>query len=314
MSDQPAGYTVVITDSDFPSTGPEERELSGLATVRRHHCTTEAEVLAAAGEADGVMVQYAPITARVLASLRRCRVIARYGVGLDMIDLSAARERGIPVCNVPDYCLEEVSDHAVALILAGVRKLVVLNDSVRSGVWDCRVARPVPRLADCTVGLIGFGRIARRVARKLSGFGCPLLVHDPFVAQQIVGEHGAAAVGLEELLERGDVVSLHTPLTPATRRMIDAAALLRMKPTALLVNTSRGGLIDEQALAEALKAGRIGGAALDVLEREPPTPDSPLRGLRNLILTPHAAFYSEQSMPTLQAETARAVARVLRQR
>jgi D-3-phosphoglycerate dehydrogenase len=303
---------VVIVDCDFAGFELERAELEGLAELEVFQCRTESEVIEAAREADGILVQYAPISRAVIDSLRRCRVIARYGIGVDMIDLEAAARRGIWVVNVPDYCVEEVSDHAVALMLSSLRRLPRLDAAVRRGLWDASLAGPVLRVRDCTVGLVGLGKTARRVAAKLSGFGCRLLAHDPYPDLQAVGGLGVELVGLDELLASSDLVSLHAPLTPATRHLIDEHRLRRMKATAFLVNTSRGTLIDEKALCLALQQGWIAGAALDVAEREPRTLDDPLLGFDSVLFTPHAAFYSADSTKELQRRTARGVAEVLR--
>lgn len=305
-------YRVVIADCDFPSFDLERAELHGLAELQVFQCRTEAEVIAAAREADGILVQYAPLSREVIESLRRCRVIARYGIGVDMIDLPAADRRGIWVVNVPDYCVEEVSDHAVALMLALVRRLPRLDAAVRRGQWDVSLAGPVSRLADCTVGLVGLGKIARRVAEKMKGFGCRLLGYDPYADPRAGGGPGVELVGLDELVRLSDLLSLHAPLSVETRHLVGESLLRRMKPTAFLINTSRGGLIDETALVAALEKGWIAGAALDVAESEPRGPQDPLLKAENVLLTPHAAFYSAQSRQELQRRTARAAAQVLR--
>jgi D-3-phosphoglycerate dehydrogenase len=305
-------FLVVITDCEFTSFERERRELDSLAEVKVFQCRTENEVIAAARRADGLLVQYAPISRRVIEELEKCRVIARYGIGVDMIDLEAASERGIVVVNVPDYCIEEVSDHTVSLILACARKLPRLEAAVRKGNWDFSVAEPVFRMKDCTVGLVGLGKIAGRVAEKLKGFGCRLLAYDPYQTEAEAAKLDVRLTDLPQLLELADVVSLHAPLTPETRLMIGESALQRMKSTAYLINTSRGSLVDEAALAAALREGRIAGAGLDVLEKEPATPGNPLLGLENVLITPHAAFYSAESLQDLQTLTARAAAEVLR--
>lgn len=307
-----APYRIVVTDCDFPNLDLEREEFDGLAELQLFQCRTEAEVIEAAREADGILVQYAPISARVIESLQRCRVIARYGIGLDTIDLEAAARRGIPVVNVPDYCIEEVSDHAVAMMLASVRRLFRLDAGVRRGRWDVSLAGPVFRIRDCTVGLIGLGKIARRVAVKLQGFGCRLLAHDPNVDPQAAAGLGARLVDLRELLALSDIVSLHVPLSPATKHLIGKAELQRMKKNAFLINTSRGGLVDQSALRTALQENWIAGACLDVAEHEPLPPDDPLLECENLLVTPHAAFYSVDSMRELQRRTAQAAAQVLR--
>ena len=302
----------VITDCEFDSCDPERRELAGLAEVRKYACRSEEEVIAAAAEADAVLVQYAPITRRVIESLNKCRVIARYGIGVDMIDVDAATERGIPVVNVPDYCVEEVSDHTLALMLAACRRILLLHNSIARGRWDFSVAVPLLRIRDLTVGLVAFGKIARRVAEKLRGFGCSIIAHDPYAQPQAAHALGVKLVDLESLLERSDIISIHAPLTRRTHHLFDRKAFDQMKSSAWIVNTSRGGLIDESALIQALDRGRIAGAALDVLETEPISKDNPLIGRDNVVLTPHSAFYSAASLLDLQILTARGAAQVLR--
>ena len=311
MTDK-APYLAVITDCEFASDEPERGELAGLAEVRKYACRSEEEVIAVAAAADAVLVQYAPITRRVIESLRRCRVIARYGIGVDMIDLEAARGRGIPVVHVPDYCVEEVSDHTVALMLAASRKLLTLHQAVSAGRWDFSVAAPVRRFRELAVGLLGFGKIARRVAEKLRGFGCRLRACDPYAREEAALALGVELVELVTLLAESDLVSVHAPLTEQTRHLLGLEAFRKMKPTALIVNTSRGALIDEAALADALDQGLIAGAALDVLEQEPIPADSRLLGRDNVLLTPHSAFYSVGSLRQLQVLTARGAAQVLR--
>lgn len=305
-------WRVVVTDCDLGSLEIEREELAGVASVELSQCKTEDEVIAAAKEADGLLVQYAPITRRVIDSLPRCRVISRYGVGIEMIDLKAATRRGIAVCNVPGYCQEEVSDHACALMLALVRKLGVLERSVRRGNWDVTVARPVRRLSGQVLGLVGFGRIARLVARKMAGFGLTIIACDPQVAAEQVRKAGVQPVSLPELFARADILSLHLPLTPETAHMFGAKELRSLKRGAFLVNTSRGQLVDEQALYQALQEGWLGGAALDVLELEPIAANHSLLRLENVIVTPHAAFYSEFALQELKRQTARAAARILK--
>ena len=305
-------YLAVITDCEFASFEPERRELTGLAEVRKYCCRNEEEVIAAAAEADAILVQYAPITRRVIESLRHCRVIGRYGIGVDMIDLDAATDRGIPVVNVPDYCVEEVSDHTLALLLAVSRKILLLHNSVEGGQWDFSVAAPVFRIKDLTVGLVAFGKIARRVAEKLHGFGCRIVAYDPFAKQDTARALGVELVDLQTLLEDSDIISVHAPLTEQTRHLFDGETFRRMKKTAYLINTSRGAVIDESALEHALDAGLVGGAALDVLEEEPVSQGSTLIGRDNVLLTPHTAFYSVASLLDLQVLTARGVAQVLR--
>ena len=305
-------YLAVITDCEFASFDLERRELAGLAEVCKYACRSEEEVISAAAEADALLVQYAPITRRVLDSLWKCRVIARYGIGVDMIDLDAATQRGISVVNVPEYCVEEVSDHALALMLAACRKIPVLHASVAEGRWDFSVAAPVLRIKDLTVGLAAFGKIARRVAEKLRGFGCSIIAYDPYADAEQALALGVELVGLQTLLRSSDIISIHAPLTEQTRHLFDREAFSRMKNTAWIVNTSRGGLIDESALEQALDEGMIAGAALDVLETEPISKNNPLIRRDNVLITPHSAFYSAASLLDLQIFTARGAAQVLR--
>jgi D-3-phosphoglycerate dehydrogenase len=308
----PAAFLAVITDSEFASDEPERRELDGLAEVRRHSCVSEEEVIAAAARADAILVQYAPITRRVIESLLQCRVIARYGIGVDMIDLDAARRREIQVVHVPDYCVEEVSDHTMALMLAASRKLLLLHRSVAEGHWHFSVAAPIQRFQDLTVGLLGFGKIARRIAEKLKPFGCRILTCDPYAQEPAVRSQGVELVGVEALLGDSDIISIHAPLTAQTRHLLDWDAFGKMRRKPILVNTSRGAVIDESALVRALDAGLVAGAALDVLEEEPIGAGNRLVGRDNVLLTPHSAFYSVGSLHQLQVLTARGAAQVLR--
>ncbi|MGI5835157.1 MAG: C-terminal binding protein [Chloroflexota bacterium] len=307
-------FTVVITDAEFPSVQPETEVLARIgATVLVGNCRTPEDVLEVARDADGLLVQYAPITQEVIARLRKCRVIARYGVGVDTIDVAAATRAGIAVCNVTGYCVDEVSEHVLALLLACARHIPQLNSSVKAGRWDVtQIAPKIERVAGQHLGLIGFGEIARAVAAKAQALVLKVKAFDPFV-------DGAAmsALGVEKvdeitcLLQTSDFVSIHVPLSPSTYHLISRRELASMKATAYLLNTSRGSLIDEDALYDALVNGTIGGAALDVLEIEPPSRDNPLLELENVIFTPHAAYYSLTSLLALQTRAAEAVAAVL---
>lgn len=293
---------VVITDSDLGNEGIEEAELGSAGVpVRRLACRTEEDVVAAVADARALIVQWAPVTERVLDAAPRLCFISRLGIGYDMIDVEAATARGIAVANTPDYCVEEVVAHTVALVLALARGVVVYDRAVRAGDWSAvgsypRAARP----NDLTCGVVGLGRIGRLVATALAGLGFRCLGIDPVAPLPA----GVEPADLETLLGMSDVVTLHAPLTQETRHLIDSAALARMRPGAWLVNTCRGGLVDEQALADALSGGHLAGAALDVFESEPLSASSPLRGLENVILSPHAAWYS----PTALAELPRRAA------
>ncbi len=304
---------VAVTDSVFPSLEPERRVLGPLGVeLRPGQCRSEEEILALARDADAVLNCYARMTAWVIEGLRRCRIIARYGIGVDNVDLAAATRAGILVTNVPDYCVDEVSDHALALLLALARQIVVADRGVRGGAWDVGAHAGIRRLRGQVLGLLGFGKIARALASKAQALGMAVMAHDPYVPADAVVRHGVRAAGLDALLREADVVSVHVPLSPETRGLVGERELARMKPTAVLINTSRGGIVDEKALAAALEAGRLAGAALDVLGQEPPPPDHPLRLAPNAILTPHLAFYSRESVVELQTKAAEEIARTLR--
>jgi D-3-phosphoglycerate dehydrogenase len=304
----PGPHRVVITDCNHGTIAPEREVLDGIAEIELHQRNDEEGLLGFCRDADAIITQYGNFTRRVLRSLRRCRVIARYGVGVDTIDLGAATDHGIIVAFVPDYCTDEVSNHAVAMVLALHRGLLPLDRAVRAGNWEFRVAAPIRRLSGQTLGLVGIGRIGLMVARKLRPFGLSILAADPSPQEC---PDWIRRVSLDELLGASDIVSIHCPLTSATRRLIGAAALRRMKPTAFLVNTARGGVVDTEVLAQALRERWIAGAALDVLEEEPMPAGHPLIGLDNVILNPHAGWYSEDSIVELKCKVATAVRRVL---
>ncbi len=307
-----AKFKVVVTDLGYPTYEHEKNVLEPVgAKIELATCQTEDDVIKACKGADGILNRAAPMSRRVITSLDKCRVIARYGVGVDNVDVETATSMGIVVANVPDYCNDEVSTQAVALMLALARKIVSHDKAVRSGAWDIGSADPVYRTAGQTLGLVGLGRIARTVAKKMQGFDMQIIAYDPYVTPEAAHECGAELVELDALLSASDFISLHAPLLDATRKMIDAEAIAKMKPTAYLVNTSRGGLIDQAALIKALKEKTIAGAALDVYEVEPLEPDSPLKELDNVVLTDHAGWYSEDSIVELQRRAAEAVAAVL---
>ncbi len=303
---------VLVTDHVFPSLEIEQALLGAIgAEIVVVQAASDAELLDVVGDADALLVCYAPVTRRVIDRLSRCRIIARYGIGVDNVDVGAATARGIVVTNVPDYCIEEVSDHALALLLACARKVPFLDRQVRGGRWEARDAAPMHRLQGQALGLVGFGKIPRRLAGKARALGLELLAFDPYVGAEEMAAHGVGKVTLEDLLARADFVSVHAPLMADTRGLIGEAALRAMKPTAYLINTSRGPLVSQDALVRALREGRIAGAALDVLETEPPVGGDDLRCLDRLIVTPHVAFYSEESVQELQRKAAENVVRVL---
>jgi D-3-phosphoglycerate dehydrogenase len=306
-------FIVAITDYVFPSLKPEHAVLDALdVELRPQQCRSEEEIIALARDADAILNCYAKITARVIAGLERCRVIARYGIGVDNVDVAAATEAGIVVTNVPDYCIDEVSDHALALLLALARRIVAADGAVKTGAWAVVAHAGIRRLRGQVLGLLGFGKIGRALAAKAQALGMKVLVYDPYIDSALIAPAGVEAVTFDKLLAEADAISIHVPLTPDTHNLIGEQELACMKPTAFLINTSRGGIVDEQALAAALKENRLGGAALDVLSGEPPSQDHPLRQAPNLILTPHLAFYSKESVIELQTKAAEEVARALK--
>ncbi len=304
---------VLITDHTWAAVDVERRILAEVgAEVVDAPSGDEAVLVSLARDVVGILTCFAKTTGKVIEAAPDLRIVARYGVGVDNIDVATATRRGIPVTNVPDYCVEEVSDHALALILAAMRKVASYDRAIRAGRWDLKVGRPMHRLRGRTLGIVGLGRIGTRLAEKALALGLRVLANDPGVSPARAEALGAGMVSLTDLLTEADAVSLHVPLTPQTRHLIGAAELARMKAEAILVNTARGDLVDLDALREALAAGRIAGAALDVLPQEPPDPNDPLLRMENVILTPHAAFYSEESLVELQTKAAQEVARCLR--
>lgn len=301
---------VVITDCDLGPTDAEERILrAGLGedvVVHVADCRSAEDVIAAGRDADALLVQWAPVPATVIAQLDRCRVISRYGIGVDMIDVAAARERGIEVLNVPHYCTEEVGTHAVAMLLALWRRLPQLDASVRRGEWSAKaVAGSARRLSGATLGLVGMGRIAAVVADAFRAFGTTVIAYDPYAALT----QGVEQVELADLAARSDLVSLHCPLTEQTRSIVGGDFLERLPDGAVVVNTARGELVDVDALTAALAGGRLAGAGLDVFATEPLEADSPLRTAQNLLLGPHAAWCSVDALPALQAGAAENIVR-----
>ncbi|MEV8170530.1 C-terminal binding protein [Microbacterium sp. NPDC077486] len=289
---------IVITDCDHDDIA-EERAVAeaGGVDLELFQCRSEDEVIAAAADADAVVVQYAPVTARVLDALPRLRAIGRYGVGVDTVDVPAATARGIAVCNVPDYGTEDVSDHAIALALSLVRGVTELDRRTRAGVYSLSDVKPLHRISALTFGVVGVGRIGTATARKAAALGFTVIGHDPRADARA---REVRLVDLDELLAAADVVSLHVPLDESTRHLIDDRALSRMKPGALLVNTCRGGVVDTAALVRAVRSGAVKAAALDVFEEEPLPPTSALLQLPSVVVTPHTAWYSEESESELK--------------
>ena len=303
---------IAVTDSVFPSLDPAIAALKRVdPELRMAKSAAADDILAVAREADAVLVTYAKLPGDLLRQLKRCKAIGRFGLGVDNIDVKAATECGITVTYVPDYCMREVSDHAMALLLALARKVVFSNDLVQAGRWEMPAVVPIRRLEGQVLGLIGFGNIPRLVAPKAQAFGLRVISHDPYVAPDVLADAGVEGVSFDDLLARSDFVSIHAPLLPATRGLFDAAAFAKMKRGAFIINTARGPLVDEAALIAALDSGHLGAAALDVVATEPLAKDSPLIGRANVILTPHTAFYSIEALDELQSKCASDVARVL---
>jgi D-3-phosphoglycerate dehydrogenase / 2-oxoglutarate reductase len=304
--------TIAVTDSPFPSLDPAKKALARLdPEYRMANSASAADILAVARDADAVLVTYAKLPGDLLRQFTRCKAIGRFGLGVDNIDLAAAKELGIAVNYVPDYCLREVSDHAMALLLALARKVTLSNKLVQSGRWEVPPLVPLRRLEGQVLGLIGFGNIPRALAPKAKAFGLRVVVHDPYAPPQAFADAAVEDASFDALLGMCDFVSVHAPLTPATRGLMNAAAFAKMKKGAFFINTARGPLVDEAALIAALDSGHLGGAALDVVASEPPAKDSPLLGRDNVILTPHTAFYSVEALEELQTKCASDVARVL---
>jgi D-3-phosphoglycerate dehydrogenase len=305
-------YKAVTTDTIQPVI-PEEAILKEAgASLIYGNAKTEAELIELSRDADAIINYLAPVTARVINSLERCQVIVRRGIGYDSVDVSAATEKGIPVANVPEYCTEEVADHTMALLLSAARKVTMARDQTRSGGWNFKKLLPIPALKDSTLGLIGFGKIPRAVAARAKCFGLKVQASDPFIPAELAAEHDVKLVSLEELLASSDFISIHAPLTDDTRGMISKREFSLMKPSAVLINTARGPVVDEAALIEALKDKRIAFTALDVVVQEPPTADNPLRQMDNVVITPHVAWYSERSAQLLGEKVAREIVRVFK--
>jgi len=300
-------YKVVVSDQVFPSVEVERGLLADIDAELSVATGDVESVLATAENADAILNTYLPWTADSIARLEKCKIIARYGIGFDNVDLKAAADAGIVVTNVPDYSVEEVATHALALILATLRKVVTADDSVRAGTWSIDNFRPIRRLSTLTVGLLGYGRIARRIAAPLAALGAEIIAHDPYLQ---AGADMPPLLELRTVLGRADIISLHLPLTDETRGIIGIDALALMKPDAILINTSRGPLVDLDALTSALRNRQIGAAGLDVFEVEP-LDASRVEGVPNLIVTPHMAYYSEEALAESQRKAATQVIKVL---
>jgi D-3-phosphoglycerate dehydrogenase len=299
---------VVIVNAHYPHYEVEEEILAPFNAELVHIGDDPLELLQAVRDAAAILVRETPINANAIAVMENCKVIVRYGVGVDNIDLAAAREKNIYVANVPDYGSDEVAEHALALLMAVCRRIAIRDKAVRLGAWNVGAKEPIYSLKGRTLGIIGFGRIGQAFYRKVSGLGFgTTLVYDPSPYTQ---DYDVQFVDVETLCRNSDVISLHAPLTKENYHLIDSSKLALMKPNTILVNTSRGGLIDEQALADALEQGRIFGAGLDVFETEPPILSHPLFKLKNVVVSDHTGWYSTESLQDLQKKAAQEVARV----
>ena len=303
---------IVVTDYAFPDLSIEQEVLTDCDLMGRQ-CKTESDLLDLCKDADAVITQFARVNANVIAGMARAKAIVRYGIGVDNVDLEAARTRGIPVCNVPDYCIDEVADHTLAFILALTRQVVTHTDHLRSGKWS--LVGPLANmkaLAQLTVGVVGFGRIGREVVRRLASFKCAIRVFDPLVPPDEIRKLGAQPASFDELLQAADVLTLHCPSTPQTRKLLNRDSLAKLKRGAILINVGRGDLVDVPALTAALLTGQLSGAALDVFDPEPIPADHPVLKMPNVLLTPHIASASPAAVLKLRTTAAELALRAVR--
>lgn len=310
--------TILIADYDFGDVDIERAIVEGAGfRLDAAQCKSEDEVIEHGRDADGILAQYAPIGAHAIDAFTRCRVIARYGTGVDIVDVDAATRRGIQVTNAPnEWCADEVADHAVALWLAAARKICHYDRSVRRGEWRWQTGQPIWRIRGRIFGLLSFGAIARGIAERVRPFGVDVWASDPFLDPAEIREQGVRAVSFDQLVEGADYLVIQAPLTSQTRHLFNREMLRRMKPSAVLINTARGPIVEDAALHDALAEGWIAGAALDDIEEEPAKqrgwrPANPLFQLENVIITPHAAYYSEESVATVRRIAAQEAVRVL---
>ena len=305
-------WKVVISDYYYKNLDQEKAILASVdAELLSYHCKTEDEVIQAAADCDALICQFAPITRRVIESLRRCKVIVRYAIGVDNIDLKAAEECGIIVCNVPDYSIDEVSNHVIALLLHCCKKLTYMAGQTKLGNTSYTMIEPLSRMEGRTLGLMGFGRIARVVARKMSGFGLNIIAYDPMMDTAAAQQLNVSPVSFQELLAQSDYISIHCPLTQETHHLFDRQIFEQMKPTVIFINTARGAIVKEEDMVAFLREHEFAMAGIDVTETEPVPTDHPLLKLNNAVVTPHVAWYSVESVLSLQRKVAEEVAGVL---
>ncbi len=303
---------VLVTDYTWSSTEPEAQVLAQVgAKLLVAPSGGEAELVQLAPQADAILTCFAHVTPAVVQAGTKLQVIGRYGIGVDNIAVDEATARGIPVTNVPAYCLDEVSEHALAFMFALARNVCRYNTAIYNGNWELKTGMPMYRMNGRTLGILGFGKIGQTLAAKARGLGLKLSAYDPYLPEAIFAQHQTERVSIEDLFARADFISVHMPLTPQTRHMVNQDLLRKMKPTAFLVNTSRGGVIDQDALIQALQEGWLAGAGLDVFEPERLPPEHPLFHTPNLLATPHVAFYSEESVVELETKAAQNVADIL---
>ena len=303
---------VVITDYEYENVEKERKIVEEAGFIfRAYQCRNEEELIQACKEADAVIVQYCEITERVIAAMEHCKMIVKYGIGVNNIDTEAASQKGIYVCNVPDYGVDEVSNHAITMILALSKKLLKINNSLKNGIWGYQTAEPLFRMAGKTLGLIGLGRIPSAVAQKMRGFDLRILAYDPFISAEEGRRRGAEMTSFETLISESDYISIHCPLTEETTHLFRESVFKKMKKTAILINTARGPIVDEKALAAAVQTGEIAGAGLDVFEQEPIDKNHLLLHLENVICTPHCAWYSEEAVDAVQRKAALEAVNVL---
>jgi D-3-phosphoglycerate dehydrogenase len=302
-------YRVVITDCDHGSIEEEEEEFGRIsAELILAQVQEEKDLIWVCKDADGLLNQYALLTRRVLENLPKCKVVSRYGVGVDSVDLRAATDLGIIVANVPDYCMDEVADQTISMLLTLIRKTAFFDQKVKSGQWDFRLGIPIYRTRGKTLGLIGCGKIGLEVGRRISSFGIRVIAFDPYLEK---ASEGIELKDFDSLLKESDFISIHCPLNDSTRHLIGEREFGKMEKKPIVINTSRGPIINENALIQALREGLISGAGLDVLEKEPPDSQNPLPKMENVILSPHIGFYSEESISELKRRTSKNVSDVL---
>ncbi len=297
-------FKVVITDHDLETTEMEKSVLNGIATVESYQCETEEEVITVARDADAIITDYAPISEKVAAHLKQCKIVSSYNIGIDNINLKALNDKGIIVSHVPDYCLHEVAEYTIGLMFMLVRRMLDYNQIVKDKEWKVMFDKPIYRMKGLTVGFVGFGKIAQTICQRMASFGFDFLAYDKYIQKFEQKDFSVNFTSLDEVFAKSDIVSVHLPLTTETHRMIGREYFSKMKPHAYFINTARGRIVDTDALYETLKEGRIAGAGLDVFDPEPPNWNHKILTLDNVIITPHVAFYSEDSVKEMTRSAA----------